>query len=479
MNKRYSRKEFLRLSAAALSGALLANRGFAVTAEPGSELLDAPPQQGYAVPLLSKGDSRYNELRQGFNKRYNLFPAAIALCSSTAEVAEAVRYARDYRFPVAIKSGGHSFEGFSCNNGGLVVNLSKLRSVEWIDKTTIRVGPACTLSELYNAILPKGRIIPAGSCGGVGVGGLTLGGGYGFFSRKYGLTCDSLIEATMVDGAGKVRSTKDDKELLWACRGGNNGNLGVVTELVFTTHAAPASFRSHRFKARHLTAASAKQILEHWFSLTASLPESCFSAFVLNGSTLNILLTDFEDHTTELKPVLDGLAAHTTKSSIGKPIHLASALKNYYGRKQPMYFKNASAGLYSGYNEISSFIEEVLDIVVTTPGMIYQVNTLGGAIANTKFEAGSCFPYRSKNYLSELQTYWEESAREQRLTERFELVQQLFTSKGITAQYANYPDLGWRNAQQLYYGNNLARLQALKKTYDPDNRFTHAQSIKV
>ncbi len=151
-------------------------------------------------------------------------------------------------------------EGFSVNDGGLVINLSKLNKVELLGDNKIRVGPGCTLGNLYDNILPKGRLLPAGSCATVGLGGLALGGGYGLFSRKYGLTCDHLVEATIVDGKGNICSTKNDHELLWALKGGGAGNFGVVTEMVFNTHEAPLTMQAHYFKARKLTAEKAKRL---------------------------------------------------------------------------------------------------------------------------------------------------------------------------------------------------------------------------
>lgn len=175
----------------------------------------------------------------------------IALCTTTADVVEAINYANENKLPIAIKSGGHSLEGFSSNDGGMVINLSKMNSVEFLAENRIKTGPGCTVSHLYNIILPKKRIIPIGSCGTVGLGGLTLGGGYGLFSRKYGLTCDNLLEATMVDGNGKIHSTKDDPELLWALRGGGSGNFGIVTELIYNSYPAPAIMQAHHFKAKN------------------------------------------------------------------------------------------------------------------------------------------------------------------------------------------------------------------------------------
>ena len=223
-------------------------------------------------------------------------------------------------------------EGFSANDGGLVINLSKMNSVEFLEDNKIKTGPGCTLSHLYDQILPKKRIIPAGSCGTVGLGGLTMGGGYGMFARKYGLACDSLLEATLVDGNGMIHSTKDDPELLWAIRGGGAGNFGVVTEMIFQSYAAPSTMQAHHFKTRNLDAERAKNILRKWFEFAAQLPQSCFSGFVLNGSTLNILVTNYDAKADDvLQPLLDDLMKSTDEFHSGNPGELSKMLKNYYG----------------------------------------------------------------------------------------------------------------------------------------------------
>ena len=305
-----------------------------------------------------------------------------------------------------------------------------------------------------------------------------LGGGYGLMARKFGLTCDSLQSVTMVCGTGKVVTASGNDELLWACKGGNNGNFGVVTELTFKTHTAPSFMQSHRFRAYKVDAARAKAILQKWFELTATLPVECFSAYVLNGKTLYILLTNVGRQTAAVKNMIAELKAITDKTTGNKAQPLAKALKVYYGRSNPMYFKNASAGLYKNFVEINSFIDKALDIVVSTPGMIYQVNTLGGNIQNAEFEKLSSFPHRAISYFSELQTYWEVASQEKRLLEKFEQVQQVFASNGIKAQYRNYPDINFNNWPELYYGSNYKRLQAIKEKYDPNNLFCYEQSVQ-
>ncbi len=431
------------------------------------------------VDYYKKGEVQYETLRKGFNKRIDKFPQVIALCKNTAGVAQAVLYAKQNRLPVAIKSGGHCMEGFSVNDNGMVINLSLLNTINWIDKETITVGPACKLFQLYDELLPKGRVIPGGSCATVAIGGLVLGGGYGLLARKFGLTCDSLLEVTMVDGNGNIISSKNDAELLWACKGGGNGNFGVITELKFKTHAAPKTMHSYRFKTYKTDAVKAQAILKTWFEAAALLPPSCFSAYVLNGKTAYILLTNVEADNANVKKAIAMLSAVSAKTTQTTAKPLATALKVFYGRKEPLFFKNASAGLYKSYSEIEPFIDKVITTVVTTPGMIYQVNTLGGNISNAQKEMEASFPHRAFPFFSELQTYWDAPAQSKRLLEKFATVQNIFTANGITAQYRNYPDANFTNWQTAYYGNNYQRLQQVKKKYDPYNTINHLQSIQT
>lgn len=432
------------------------------------------------VVFLKKGDEDFDQFKNGFNLRVQKEPALIALCKNTEGVVSSVNFARQNNLKIAIRSGGHSFESFSSSEGGMLINLSLMNKVEWLPDNAVNVEPACLLRDLYDELLPKNRIIPAGSCGTVGVGGLSLGGGYGFFARKYGLTCDSMIEATMVDGLGKVHHAKAEDELLWALRGGGNGNFGIITQMKFKTHPAPAGFTRYRFKARKLNVQRARELLEMWFDQSSRLPESCFSAFVLNGKTLTTLITNFEDGTKDLKEMIQVHEEKMDESSIGKRRELAKSLKTYYGVQHPIYFKNSSAGYYNDFSSISSFIDQVLEIVINTPGVIYQINTLGGNIADPEFENASSYPHRHLPYLSELQTYWEEGRNPSRLTKAFADIQKIFFDNGVREQYRNYPSMEFESWETAYYGEtNYPKLQQIKKKYDPDNTISHPQSIKT
>ena len=432
------------------------------------------------VVLLRQNDEQFADLNVGFNLRVPKKPKIIALCKNTEGIAEAVKYARYFKLQVGVKSGGHSFEGFSSNDGGMCINLSLMNEVDWLDEKTVKLGAGNKLKNIYDALLPKGRIIPSGSCAGVGISGLALGGGYGLFGRKYGLTCDSLQAVTLVDGTGKIHTATGSDEIMWACRGGGNGNFGIVADLTFKTHEAPKIFTRHLFKAYKLDVTRAKSLLKSWFEWTAQLPNSFFGAYVLNGKTLTVLLTDCENRTEEVRPILDKFSAVMNKATIGKPeTDLAKSLKRYYGIQTPLYFKNACAGLYKSYADIEGCIDTVITKVHANPGLIYQVNTLGGNIDNADFEKISSYPHRAFPFLAELQAYYEKKSQEERLVNAFEDIQQTFTQHGITAHYRNYPDINFKNWETAYYGKNYPRLQQIKRKYDPDNVIRHEQSVKA
>ena len=431
------------------------------------------------VVFYSKIDANYETLRKGFNKRINNYPHTIALCNNTVGVAEAIAYAKKNNLKVTVKSGGHCMEGFSSLTDGLVINLSLLNTIDFIDANTIKVGPACTLKKIYETLLPKGKYLPGGSCQTVAIGGLTLGGGYGLLSRKYGLTCDSLKELTMVNGNGEIINTKNDAELLWACKGGGNGNFGAVTEMIFNVQKAPATLQSFKFRNQKVDIIKAKEICAKWFELSKTLPDSCFSAFIFNGRTTYILLTNVNQNNETVNNFIKTFTALSTKVTNNKPQPLAQALKNYYAEANPITFKNASAGLYKNYSEIESILEEVFTQVKNRPGILYQVNTLGGKIQNDLLEQDSSFAHRDCFYFSELQAYWDSPNVANKYLVAFENIQKLFASKGITAQYRNYPDINFKNTDSLYYGKNIERLQVVKNKQDATNIFAAPQSLNT
>ena len=470
-----TRKKFIQQTAVA-GMALLMQRVEALAKIVPYQLLT---ERSENVVYYQKSDEEYDALRKGFNKRIDRYPQVIALCKNTNGVVEALQYAKANLLKVTVKSGGHCMEGFSCMDGGMVINLSLLNKIEWIDKNTIAVEPACRLKEIYDAVIPKGKYLPGGSCQTVAIGGLTLGGGYGLMSRNFGLTCDSLLEATMVTGNGDIVNTKADAELLWALKGGGNGNFGVITKMQFQLQPAPKTMQSYKFRTKHVDITTAVTICRQWFELSKTLPESCFSAFIYNGNATYILLTNTGKKSREVNNFINHFKASANSVTQGRALALAQALKAYYAAANPLTFKNASAGLYKSFDEIAPVIDKVFELVKQKPGILYQVNTLGGKIQSPVLEQSAAFPHRDCFYFSELQAYWETAAATNGFLNQFELIQQLFAKAGVTAQYRNYPDINLKNTDQLYYGKNLFRLRAVRQKYDAGQVFGGQQTLNM
>jgi len=493
MSKTYTKREFLKMMGLGLaflpfmSCFSQSSSDSEQSADAGQKKKEGKPEEAKGdeikvndedILLLTRDDQRYAGFNMAFNKRIKHLPKYIAVCRTEKGVQYAIQKAKAENLKVAVKSGGHSFEGFSSNDGGMVVNVSLMKQISWLDNGEVLMQPGCLLQEIQAGLFPRKRLLPSGSCGTVGIAGLALGGGYGFFSRKYGLTCDSLLELTLVDADGNVRSTKDDKELLWACKGGGNGNFGVVTSFRFKTYDMPPTFDSYVLKFRNMNVDRFASSLSAWFDVSGQLPEEAFAAYVLNGKTLTVLITTYKS----VPGFADRIAPLTALADSTSPTlnaDLPKAMKRYYGRKGPIYFKNASSGLYKGKDDILQVKDELFNLVAGHPGIVFQVNTLGGKIADAALENASSYPHRQLPYLGELQAYWEQESQEAGLVKAFEEIQTLFRNAGIKAHYRNYPDINFKDWEKAYYGDNYGRLQEVKRKYDKDDLFHYPQSIRV
>jgi hypothetical protein len=231
--------------------------------------------------LIQPGDPSYESARKVYNGMIDRHPKLIAQCVDAADVMAAVNFGQESRMLISIRGGGHNAGGLGVCDDGLVIDLRRMRSVR-VDpgERTVRAEGGCTWGDVDHAAHVFGLAVPSGTISTTGVAGLTLGGGIGHLSRKYGLTIDNLLEADLVlaDGSFVKASAKENEDLFWAIRGGG-GNFGVVTSFLFrawpveTVHAGPTLWPLEQ----------AKQAMQWYREFIVNAPEdlSGFFAFLV------------------------------------------------------------------------------------------------------------------------------------------------------------------------------------------------------
>jgi len=201
--------------------------------------------------LIGPEDGDYEQARSVYNAMIDRRPALIAQCADAQDVARTVAFARAHALPLAIRGGGHNGAGLGTCDDGVVIDLALLKDIQ-VDPgaRTVRVGGGCTWAEVDSATGEHGLATPSGIISSTGVGGLTLGGGLGHLTRRFGLTIDNLLEAELVLASGEtVRASADEHpDLFWAIRGGG-GNFGVVTSFLFRLHEVGTIFGGPTFWA--------------------------------------------------------------------------------------------------------------------------------------------------------------------------------------------------------------------------------------
>jgi FAD/FMN-containing dehydrogenase len=233
---------------------------------------------GLEGSLERPGTAAYDQARQLVSPRFDhVRPTAVVRCASPADVVEAVRFATRTGQPIVPRGGGHSYVGASTTTGGLVIDLRPLNGVSFDAPTrTTTIGGGAPLIDAYTALGAHGVSVPSGSCGTVGISGLTCGGGIGAASSAYGLTCDGVVAADVVTADGRYRTVDAVREpdLFWALRGGGGGRFGVVTSWRMRTHPAGSTGTFVlTFPWAHAAA-----VATGWQARTTVAPDNCWSA---------------------------------------------------------------------------------------------------------------------------------------------------------------------------------------------------------
>ncbi|MFI8232356.1 FAD-binding oxidoreductase [Streptomyces sp. NPDC085900] len=452
--------------------------------------------------LVRPGDAKWATAHQLYNTRFDgLKPAAVAYVAHTDDIRTTLSYARTHGLRVAIRNGGHSYAGWSSGNGKLILDVSRLNGIR-VGGGEAVVGAGSKLIDVYRGLTAKGVTIPAGSCPSVGVSGLVLGGGHGVVSRAYGLTCDSLTQATLItaDGRQLTANASENKDLFWALRGAGNGNFGVVTELRFKTHPAPQAVSAYVTWPWSKAAA----VLRAWQEWGPDQPDEIWSSCHLeNGGSPSVSVAAFSLGTYgELQNALDRLASKVGSAARGVTLRRHSyegAMEAYAGCSSfPTAAQCHLPGSTPGRNpqgalgrETYAARSDFFDRSISSAGiqtLLRQISSvqggagsialtaLGGAV-NRVSPTATAFVHRRSRMLAQYIASWRPgttgTAAQSWLTHAHDAMKPYASG----AAYQNYTDPTLTDWRKAYYGDAAAKLATLKKQYDPNRFFTYPQAL--
>ena len=438
--------------------------------------------------LIDASSESYNQARSVWNALIDRRPALIARCAGAADVIAAVNFAREHGILTAIRGGGHNVAGNSVCDDGLVIDLSGMKGIRVDpDARTVRAEPGVTLGALDRETQAFGLVVPSGVVTSTGIAGLTLGGGFGWLSRAWGLTCDNLIAADVVTADGRLlyASASENAGLFWAIRGGG-GNFGVVTSF---------EYRCRQFGPRALAGVvfhpidKAKEMLAFYRSYTASAPDEV-TTFALLRKAPPAPFIPQEFHGAPVAaigacyagPPEEGMEAIRPIKAWGQPIADVLIPKPFVVH-QSMFDAGQPAGGYyywksHYFNELS---DEAIDVIVergatiVSPMSILAIFNLGGAVARVG-EQDTAYPNRMYPYLMNTNGSWADLSTTQAnlawTRETWDTLSRFATG----ARYVNFE--AEDQVMAIYGEEKYRRLQKVKDEYDPTNLFRLNQNIK-
>ncbi|ABS25810.1 FAD-binding oxidoreductase [Anaeromyxobacter sp. Fw109-5] len=454
------------------------------------ELL-APLREQLRGALCLPGESGYEQARTLWNAMIDRHPAAVVRAAGAADVMRAVAFAREHDVLLSVRGGGHNIAGNAVCEGGLTIDLTPMKSVR-VDpgRRTARVEPGVTLGELDRETQAFGLVTPVGVNSTTGVAGLTLGGGFGWTSRKLGLTVDNLISADVVTADGRLLHASEDEnaDLFWAIRGGG-GNFGVVTSFEFRLHplgpTVLAGLVIHPF-------ARARELLGEWRRIVAAAPDE-LTAWVVLRKAPPLPFLPAEVHGTEILVlamcwtgnVEDGQKALAPLRALGKPhadvvgpvpfVAWQSALDPLLTPGARNYWKS---------HELAEVGDGALDVLVDhagrlpTPECEVFLGALGGAVSRVPADA-TAYPHRDVPYFVNVHTRWRDPAEDSVCVGWARALFDALAPHATGGVYVNFmPEDEAQRVRPGAYGANYDRLARIKAKYDPDNLFHLNQNIR-
>jgi FAD/FMN-containing dehydrogenase len=439
--------------------------------------------------LIPATDQDYETARKVYNADIDRRPLAIAQCANVADVIRCVTFAREHGLAPAIRGGGHSVPGFGTCDGGLVIDLGRMKGIH-VDaaRRVVRVEGGCTWGDVDHATHVFGLAVPGGVIASTGVGGLTTGGGFGYLSRRYGLSCDNLLSADVVtaDGQLRVASATENDDLFWAIRGGG-GNFGVLTSLEFRLHPVSMVYAGPILYPLEKAADAMRMFRE--FMRTAPRELSAFFAFLivppgppfpeaLHMKTMCGIVCSY------CGDLANGEAVTKPLREFGPP-SFALTGPMPYPVLQSLFDPLLPAGLYHYWK--ADFIKELSDEIIAehvrygsgipTMHSALHIYPMDGAIHDTR-PGETAFAYRDAGFTHVIAAVTPDPAP---LPQYRDWVRQYYNALHPLSAGGAYVNFLMEEGEERIaasYTGNYARLAAIKRKFDPDNLFRVNQNIK-
>lgn len=447
-------------------------------------------KEGLRGQVLTPESGQYDEARTIWNAMIDRRPSLIVRCANASDVVRVVQFAGTHKLLVAVRGGGHNIAGNAVCDGGLMIDLSPMKSVH-VDRAakTARVEPGATLGEFDAETQAFGLATPLGINSTTGIAGLTLGGGFGWLSRKLGLSIDNLISVDVVTAAGELITASDTKnpDLFWGIRGGG-GNFGIVTSFEFRLHnVGPevlAGLIIHPLDA-------ARDVLRFYRDFIKTTPEEFVCWFVLrkapplpflpaewHGKEILALAVCYSGSISEGervakplrsfgKPIADviGPAPFVAWQKILDPL-LTPGMRNYWKSHD---FRDVSDGLI---DVLISFARRIPD-----PQTEIAFAQLGEAVTRVPKDA-TAYTHRDAQFVMNVHGRWDSPANDTKCISWARELFQAATPFATGGAYVNFLTQEEQDRVRLAYGSNYDRLVQVKRKYDPSNFFRLNQNIK-
>ena len=439
--------------------------------------------------VIAPDDDGYEQARHVYNAMIDRRPAMIVRAANVGDVIAAVNLARENGLDLAVRGGGHSVPGFGTCDGGVVIDLSRMRGVR-IDPAaaTARVEGGATWGDFNAATYPFGLATTGGIISTTGVAGLTLGGGIGYLARGFGLSCDNLVSADVVtaDGRFLVASERENDDLFWALRGGG-GNFGVVTSLEFQLHPVKDIYGGPMF----FELSEVENVLRFFREYIADAPEQlgAFPAFQIAPPLPFIPEERHGDTFIAMVACWAGPLEEGEKAL--KPFHdIAPVVAEFVGPMPYPALNSAFDGLVPpGLQHYwkANFVEELTDEAIAAHAVhgpdvpavnstvhIYPINGAAHRVA----PESTAFAYRNANFATVIAGMWPEASQNEANIAWVRGYYDATAPHSEEGGYINFMSEDDQGRIKANYKGNYDRLVDVKRRYDRDNLFHLNQNIR-